>query len=100
MNPRSRNWLIAFAIVATVLLWVVLRPTPASALQALAVPSADDVRFQLMGNEPIAAPDGRALVTGWSVLMFRDKSTGRCYVALKHGDAIALDSAECGKTTK
>ena len=96
----TRNWLIATVIAANVLLWLVLRPEPASALQGVAVPSAEDVRFQLMGNEPIAAPDGRALVTGWSVLMFRDKSSGRCYVALKHGDAIAMDAAECGRTGK
>jgi hypothetical protein len=55
-----------------------------------------DVRFELIGNEPIAGPDGRALVRGWSVLVFRDRKSDRCYVAFKHESATAVESeASC-----
>jgi hypothetical protein len=64
----------------------------ANARQAVVLPSAEDVRFQLIGNEPIAGPDGRALVGGWSVLVFRDRKSDRCYVAFKHESAIAAGS--------
>lgn len=60
--------------------------------QAVVVPSAEDVRFELIGNEPIAGPDGRALVRGWSVLMFRDRMSDRCYVAFKHESSMAVES--------
>jgi hypothetical protein len=71
---------------------------PLRARQAGVVPSAQDVRFELLGNEPIAAPDGRALVSGWSVLMFKDRRSDRCYVAFKHEDAISVDSAVCAES--
>jgi hypothetical protein len=48
------------------------------ARQLVLVPNADRLRFQLIGNEPIAGPDGRALVRGWSVLVFRDRKADRC----------------------
>ena len=66
--------------------------------QAGVIPSAQDVRFELLGNEPIAAPDGRALVGGWSVLMFKDRKSDRCYVAFKNHDAISVDSAVCAES--
>jgi hypothetical protein len=49
----------------------------------------DELRFQLIGNEPIAGPDGRALVRGWSALMFKDRESQECYLAFSHGSAIA-----------
>jgi hypothetical protein len=62
----------------------------------VATPRPEDLRFQLLGNEPIAAPDGRALVRGWSVLMFKDRRTGQCYVAFTRDDAIsAMEAMEC-----
>ena len=62
----------------------------------MVVPSADEVRYQLVGNEPIAAPDNRALVSGWSVLMFKDRKTDRCYTVFKHEDSIAAEiGTEC-----
>jgi hypothetical protein len=64
-----------------------------SANQPILVPDVDEVRFELVGNEPIAGPDGRSLVSGWSVLMFKDRKTDRCYVAFNHFNAIAVEEA-------
>jgi hypothetical protein len=47
--------------------------------------SADKLRFQLVGDEPVAGPDGLSLVTGWKVLVFKDRVTSRCYVTFVHG---------------
>ena len=37
--------------------------------------------------------DGRALVRGWSVLLFRDRKADRCYIIFKHEVGIAADAA-------
>jgi hypothetical protein len=64
--------------------------------QAILVPKAEDVRYQLIGNEPIAGPDGFALVKDWSALMFKDRRTGECYLAFSRGSAIsAVNVAQC-----
>jgi hypothetical protein len=63
------------------------------ARQLVLVPNADRLRFQLVGNEPIAGPDGHALVRGWSVLVFRDRKADRCYVVFKHEAGIAVEQA-------
>jgi hypothetical protein len=64
--------------------------------QGVIVPSGDRLRFQLVGDEPIAGPDGRSVVTGWSVLMFRDRQSGLCYLAFKQVTGIAaLQAATC-----
>jgi hypothetical protein len=64
--------------------------------QAVLVPSADQLRYQLIGDEPIAGPDGQSLVNGWSVLVFKDRREARCYVAFKQGPAItAMEASTC-----
>lgn len=71
----------------------------AGATQAGVAPSAEQVRFQLVGNEPIAGPDGRALVSGWSVLVVKDRQTERCHVVFTRGSAIsATEPVECPAT--
>jgi hypothetical protein len=95
MSTTTRWTLVMLALVAGVVTWASIAGEPLGARQAGVVPGAKDVRFELLGNEPIAAPDGRALVAGWSVLMFKDRRSDRCYVAFKHLGAIAVESAEC-----
>ena len=63
------------------------------ARQLVQVPNADRLRFQLIGNEPIAGPDGRALLRGWSVLLFKDRKVDRCYIVFKHEVGIAAEEA-------
>jgi hypothetical protein len=82
-------------VVVCVALAVIMAAYRVAAMQ-VATPKPDDLRFQLLGNEPIAAPDGRALVRGWSVLMFKDRRSGNCYVAFTRGDSItATQTMEC-----
>jgi hypothetical protein len=69
---------------------------PVSATQVVLVPSASELRFQLIGNEPIAGPDGRAIVKDWAVLMFKDRKTGECYLVFARGsDMSAASVATC-----
>jgi hypothetical protein len=64
--------------------------------QGVFVPGGDQLRFQLIGDEPIAGPDGRSVVNGWSVLMFKDRKLGICYVAFKQVSGIAaVEAATC-----
>jgi hypothetical protein len=60
-----------------------------AATQGVLVPSAADLRFQLIGNEPIAGPDGLSQVKDWSVLVFKDRKSGQCHLAFSRGSAIA-----------
>jgi hypothetical protein len=57
------------------------------------LPAPDSTRFQLIGNEPIVGPDGRAVVTGWSVLVFKDRRDNRCHLAFNFEKSIAMGGA-------
>jgi hypothetical protein len=98
MGKTVQLTLLTLAFIAALMLWASVTTERLSAGQAGVIPSAQDVRFELLGNEPIAAPDGRALVTGWSVVMFKDRKSDRCYVAFKHEGAISVDSAVCAES--
>ena len=76
-------------VLAALLLTCLAGIQRASALQVQLTPGAEEVRFQLIGDEPIAGPDGRSLVTGWSVLVFKDRKDGHCYLAFKQGGSIS-----------
>jgi hypothetical protein len=92
MTLRNRVGLLAVGVLLGLVVgWLGSRPVSAS--QTVVVPGADEGRFELVGNEPIAGPDGRSIVRGWSVLMFRDRKSDRCHVAFNHGDAIAVEEA-------
>jgi hypothetical protein len=65
--------------------------TRAASPQVL-VPRPEETRFQLVSSEPIAGPDGRSHLPGWSVLVFRDRKTDRCHVAFQREDAISVDA--------
>jgi hypothetical protein len=62
----------------------------ASARQAVLVQPTEELRFQLIGNETIAGPDGRAQVAGWSVLVFKDRRANVCHLAFRHLESIAM----------
>jgi hypothetical protein len=63
-----------------------------SALQTYPFPvqAPEQLRFQLIGDEPIAGPDGRSVVNGWSALVFKDRKNGGCYLAFKQGPSISV----------
>jgi hypothetical protein len=54
-------------------------------------PNGEQLRFRLVGDEPIAGPDGHSVVRGWRALVFEDVKAGRCYVTFVHGvgDSVA-----------
>jgi hypothetical protein len=58
-------------------------------------PRPDELRFQALLNEPIAAPNSRGVVAGTSALLVKDRQTGQCFVAVTIGDAMGLSPAAC-----
>jgi hypothetical protein len=64
------------------------------ALQARAqlpvvVPPPEQLRFRLVGDEPIATADGRNIVAGYKVMVFRESGSGRCYVTFVAGAQLS-----------
>jgi hypothetical protein len=92
MASRRGPVLGAIAMALTLALVFIAGHRLGAASQLL---SADKLRFQLVGDEPIAGPDGLSLVTGWKVLVFKDRATSRCYVTFVHGasETVASDVA-------
>jgi hypothetical protein len=93
MTRIKSNHLRLAALVVLGALTLLVGLERVGARQLVLVPNAERLRFQLIGNEPIAGPDGRALVRGWSVLVFRDRKADRCYVVFKHEAGIAVEQA-------
>ena len=58
-------------------------------------PRPEDLRFQALLNQPIAAPARRGVVPGTSALLVQDRVTGQCFVAVTIGDAMGLSPAAC-----
>jgi hypothetical protein len=55
------------------------------------VPPPEQLRFRLVGDEPIATADGHSIVAGYKVLVFRDTGSARCYVAFLAGASISAN---------
>jgi hypothetical protein len=43
----------------------------------------------LIGDEPIATGDGKAVVTGLKVLVFRDTKSDQCFIGFLAGTAMS-----------
>ena len=94
MNTQRMVFILFGAVCVLVFVLGILRPVLAT--QVALVPNASEVRFQLIGNEPIAGPDGHALVKDWAALMFKDRKTGECYLVFARGsDMSAASVATC-----
>jgi hypothetical protein len=88
---------LALAIVSTVFIAGSRR---VSATPQLVFPSGDKLRFKLIGDEPIAGPDGQSVVTGWKVLVFEDRKSSRCYVTFTHdGSPAGTTDMPCADLT-
>jgi hypothetical protein len=94
MRVRNRWGIAALAVLAMVTLSVWISSTSVNATQTVLVPNTEQLRFELVGNEPIAGPDGRSQVSGWTVMVFRDRTSDRCYIAFQHTNGIAVGPAE------
>jgi hypothetical protein len=88
---------IAFAITLTLVSTLfVVGSRRVAATPQIEYPSGDKLRFRLVGDEPIAGPDGRSIVPGWKVLVFQDLKSSRCYVTFTHdGNPTAAGEMPC-----
>jgi hypothetical protein len=89
---------MTYKVIAAILMAVVLLLTGAalgSANSQVLIPKAEDVRFVLLSNEPIALPDRHSIVAGWSSMLFKDLRTGQCFVAFTGGSASAVAAVPC-----
>ena len=91
MNSHTIAITVAL-VVCVLLIGVGFRRAAAQVL----IPQPEDVRFQLIGNEPVAAPDGRSVVAGWSALILKDRRANQCYLALTQGSAMSTVPLPCG----
>ena len=58
-------------------------------------PRPEDLRFQVLLNEPLAEPNRRGVVAGTSALLVKDRLTGQCFVAVTIGNSMGLSPAAC-----
>jgi hypothetical protein len=70
---------------------VLFRPSHAQVLTA----RPDEVRFQMVTNEPIAAPDRRSVVAGASAMVIKDQRTGQCYLVVTVAQSTSMAPAAC-----
>jgi hypothetical protein len=50
----------------------------------------EELRYRLIGDEPIAKADLRGVVPGWHAVMVRDQHTGQCYVGFATSASVTL----------
>lgn len=89
MKRSSKSTAVAIGIVAiTVGAW---RGYSAHAqIAGFRGPTPDQVRFRVIGDEPISSADGRALVNGLKVIALRDTKSDQCYMMFVAGSAISV----------
>lgn len=82
-------------LLASVLLLIGL-PLVFSAVRAQVLsPRPEELRFQVLLHEPVAAPDRRSVVAGTDALLVKDRRSGQCYVAISVGQSMAMAGASC-----
>lgn len=84
-----------FVTAALMLLLVVLASMHVRAIAQVLTPRPEDVRFEALLNEPIAASGRRGIVAGTSALLIKDRRTGQCFVAVTIGSSMGLSPAAC-----
>ena len=56
----------------------------------------DKLRFRLVGDEPVASPDGRNTLANWKVVVLKDMQSGQCHIAFLSGAAMSVtESGVC-----
>jgi hypothetical protein len=90
----TQNRTVAIAAVAVLITFAFVL---GSARAQVVSPRPEDLRFQALRNEPIAALDRKSVVAGTSALLVQDRQTGQCYVVISVGASIAMTAAACGK---
>jgi hypothetical protein len=72
-------------------------PTIVGVRAQVVTPPPDQLRFQMILNEPVATLDRRAVVAATSAMVVRDRRTGQCYVAITIGQSAAMAAAPCAE---
>lgn len=85
-----------YALLLASLLLLIGLPLVFSAVRAQVLsPRPEELRFQLLLHEPVAAPDRRSVVAGTDALLVKDRRTGQCYVAISVGQSMTMAGASC-----
>jgi hypothetical protein len=58
-------------------------------------PPADQLRFQLVRHEPLAAPDSRSVAAGWFATVIKDRRTGNCFLSVTEGTSMSTTPIAC-----
>jgi hypothetical protein len=88
---RMHGMLILVLVLASAVLATLYVRADAQVL----TPRPEDLRFQALLNEPIAAANRRGVVAGTSALLVKDRATGQCFVAVTIGNSMGLSPAMC-----
>jgi hypothetical protein len=87
-----QKFLLAAAFVTVLaVLAMIFGPARAQVLS----PPPEQLRFQVLSNEPVAAPDRRSVVAGVSAMVLKDLRTGQCYVAVTVARGASVAPAAC-----
>jgi hypothetical protein len=91
MKRRTQYTLMLIALCMLIggsLFWSVSRAQVLS-------PRPEELRFQVLLHEPVAAPDRRSVVAGTDALLIKDRRAGQCYVAISVGQSLAMTASAC-----
>ena len=77
--------IVAGIVGALVGLWT----APVAHAQLSAIVKPEQLRFHIVGDEPLATPDGRNFANGWKVFVLRDMKADQCYVSFVAGSAMS-----------
>lgn len=80
---------------ALMLLAVALASVYVRAFAQVLTPRPEEVRFEAILNQPIAASGRRGIVGGTSAIVIKDRRTGQCFVAVTIGNSMGLSPAAC-----
>lgn len=84
---KLRSFAIGVAVgLSCALAWVYA--VPVSAQLGLSI-RPEALTYRMVGDEPIATPDGRSVITGWKAIMVRDIRSEQCFTVFLVGGASA-----------
>jgi hypothetical protein len=93
MNLRR---LLAAVALGSALLGAALATTAGRSTYAAQIAEPGRVRFRVVGDEPIAMPDGRSFANNWKVVVMRDTKSDQCYTLFMLGASMsATGPATC-----
>jgi hypothetical protein len=83
--------------VLSLVLLVVLATVYVRVRAQMVTPRPENLRYQALLSEPIAAPEQRSVVAGTSALLIKDRVSGQCFLAVTVGSSLGLSPATCAQ---